>query len=458
MDTFTWKGYEWEKRTSAGAPAHNGQWNPDGVIVAPDGSVALNLSNPTGDSPYSAEFLSVQEGWGYGTYTVTVDAALSTMHHNVVFGGLFLYDSSDSAPITHREIDVHETSAWGGEFAPTVAHTYWRDVAGVNTSEAEYVPVPAETLQTHVLIWQQDRLTYRSYLGGAATGTPYHETVFFDDVPTPGNEKVHFNLWSFALDGDTATADTTSNTTVIIKDFSYSTTVLPPPPLPAAPYDLGLYETQQAGGMYVNEAQWVHACAGYNRLLVVATACLGDGVAPSEYVITYAGRTFTKFTESISGTVRTQVWYLLDPPQGFNNITVSTVTPNINSHAAFYSASFYGVDLTMPFDTAHNDTLHPLTLSLFTTKPDSYIYGVAAKYSTADLLVPASGQTNESQVSGTGWGLSTAIAHKSAPTATGYTLEWTYTDGMDGAATGFALVRAPVPTAVNQGAAFMYFL
>jgi hypothetical protein len=212
---FFWKGLNWRRRTEAGAPAYNGKWGTANVL-APDanGYVTLRITNPTGSSPISAEFNTTRGGFGYGTYTDVVAARLDTMHKSLVLGGLFTYDNNNEP--THNEVDIHETSAWGGTGPVSLDHTYYKNVNGNNTGVAVSTPIPADVVQTHRLIWEPGKLTWDSFIGTGTGGQLIKHTVQTVGVPVPATEALCINLWAF----DTKAANV-GPFEVVLRDFSF---------------------------------------------------------------------------------------------------------------------------------------------------------------------------------------------------------------------------------------------
>lgn len=197
--TVSWAGQSWQVRDSAwspGGPAYNGSYSDKNVIVNTDGSLTMNLTNPTGSSPVSSEIVAVNST-GYGTYTLTATGDFDNFHPDAVFGNLFLYDSSSTAVIGHNEIDGGEVSRWGHAGGPQVlADTYYPTAAGVQTGSVVW---PAGlTTATFTFTWLPGSITWDAYAGSTASGTSFlHSAVTASDVPTPHNQKVHVNLWAF---------------------------------------------------------------------------------------------------------------------------------------------------------------------------------------------------------------------------------------------------------------------
>lgn len=200
---FSWEGFNWKKRVSAGAPMFNGSWNSANV-VNPDinGDVKLKITNPTGTAPAGAEMFSTREGFGYGTYTITVEKNLAQMQDEIVWGCLFTYDPNAQPGM--NEIDLCEASSWGGPWDVTQGHGYWFDAAaGVGSGNSVVsFPVPVSTSQTHSMVWEKGKLTFYTFAGSNTSAPLAKKTVLTGaTVPVPAKERVHFNLWAVGGNG-----------------------------------------------------------------------------------------------------------------------------------------------------------------------------------------------------------------------------------------------------------------
>lgn len=226
--SFTWKGFNWQKRFWGGAPQYNKVFDPANVS-SPDarGYVTIGVSNPTGAAPAGAEFQSTREGFGYGTYSTTVEKNVSQLQKEVVWGCMFTYDPA--ATPGYNEIDLCEASAWGGgasygeSWPVTQGHGYWFDAskppgAGNNTVT---FPVTSNVVLTHRMIWAPGKLTFETYAGEGYAGTLLKRTVLTGStVPVPARERVHFNLW--VTGGGGGDADHVKAEKVIIRNFSFT--------------------------------------------------------------------------------------------------------------------------------------------------------------------------------------------------------------------------------------------
>lgn len=217
---FTWKGLTWNKRVHQGDPGNNQWWSKDGVS-GPDGSdyLTLSLTNPSGDRPYGSEFFSEQRGFGYGTYTAVIGTRLDTLDHRVAFGNLFLFDFTD--PPAYREIDVGEARDFNSNtnIRTLQSHTY--NSGGTRVFITDDMDAPSNAVVTYRLIWTASSLTYDVFLGTGTGGTNYFHTVQTTNLPTPGLERVHFNIWNNTGVSNYLQAPPTD---VVIRDFTFSAT------------------------------------------------------------------------------------------------------------------------------------------------------------------------------------------------------------------------------------------
>jgi hypothetical protein len=237
--SFAWKGFNWEKRFWGGAPQYNKLFSANNVSN-PDanGHVTMSLTNPTGADPVGAEFQSTRQGFGYGTYSTTVEKNVSLLQKEVVWGCLFTYDPL--ATPGYNEIDLCEASAWGGgasygeSWPVTQGHGYWFDASkppgeGNNTVVFD---VTSDPVLTHKMVWEPGKLTFETYAGDGYTGPLLKRTILEGTtVPKPAKEQIHFNLWvTGGGGGDPAHLKPES---VVIRDFSFTPATVTPPPVSA---------------------------------------------------------------------------------------------------------------------------------------------------------------------------------------------------------------------------------
>lgn len=248
--SFTWKGFNWEKRFWGGAPQYNKAFSASNVSN-PDANsyITMTLTNPTGDAPVGAEFQSTRQGFGYGTYTTIVEKDLTSLQKEVVWGCLFTYDPQ-AAP-GYNEIDLCEASAWGGggsygqSWPVTQGHGYWFDATkppgeGNNTTVFGVTPAP---VTTHRMVWEAGRISFETFAGEGFGGNLLKRTVLEGaTVPVPAKERIHFNLWvTGGGGGDPAHVKPES---VVIRDFSFVPSSASAPAVPAPTIQLGASTTK----------------------------------------------------------------------------------------------------------------------------------------------------------------------------------------------------------------------
>lgn len=224
---FTWKGFNWKKRDWNGPPQYNERFDANNV-GDPDakGFISLKITNSSGKSPTAAEFRSTRRGFGYGTYTVTVEKNINQLQKEVVWGCMYTYDP-DVIP-GYTEIDLCEASAWGGggtygvSWPVTQGHGYWLDATKPNGEGNRKVDFEVfdSLILTHKMVWEPGKLTFETYAGETSSHRLVRRTVLDGPtVPQPSKEAVHFNLW--VIDGGGGNPDTVKPETVVVRDFSF---------------------------------------------------------------------------------------------------------------------------------------------------------------------------------------------------------------------------------------------
>lgn len=250
---FTWKGYTWTRAARATAAPFSNAFTADHVTVDGSDVVHMTITN-TGGARVGAEFACNTLGLGYGTYRCVVERAggFNTLHPNVVFGGMFTFDGTSSA-YGNREIDCCEQSAWSGATGPwELNHGVWMPSSSTNVSAARGgyaaaggISTMTDQVQTHVMEWAPDKITFRSYHGTSTAPADLYrqsivtagQTVTFAIesggtytgpavLPVPGNEHVIFNLWVCPNYSATSDPATVTATEVLIRDFSYAAPVV----------------------------------------------------------------------------------------------------------------------------------------------------------------------------------------------------------------------------------------
>lgn len=217
------------------------------------------------------------------------------------------------------------------------------------------------------------------------------------------------------------------------------------------------FSTPASFSSYVDSLTWAHTCSGSDRVLIVGIVGLSDVPPPHDVVsVTYNGVAMTKIGEQDNAGVHTELWRLVAPATGANNVVITLDGSFDTSWLIGMAKSFTGVDQTTPIDVHGGavDTVNAVSRSLTTTGANEMLIDVGGKYSTADALVANGGQTASiTNTGGAGWGLYGAMSHKAAAAAGSHNTGYTYSDSNDGAMYSAALKEAAA-AAVNKGAGF----
>lgn len=323
VGSFAWKGFNWEKRFWDGAPQVNKDFDAANVSN-PDanGYVTMKITNPTGSAPVASEFQSTRKGFGYGTYSTTVEKNTAALQKEVVWGCLFTYDP-EAAP-GYTEIDLCEASAWGGGAAygeswpVEQGHGYWFDSTkppGQGNNTTNFL-APSNPILTHKMVWEPGKITFETYSGEGYSGPLLKRTVLEGStVPKPAKEQVHFNLW--VTGGGGGDAAHVKPESVVIRDFSFTPagttatpTVVATPTATAAPTATATPTATVAPTTTATPTPTATASPSPTRTTVAPTAVKLAATTKKEgsyyrTTLNWSGATSANVTLSINGVKKT---------------------------------------------------------------------------------------------------------------------------------------------------------
>jgi hypothetical protein len=168
---------------------------------------------------------------------------------------------------------------------------------------------------------------------------------------------------------------------------------------------------------------------GQDRILIVSVAFNSSTGSVSS--VTYNSISMTKAIsrQGAAAVLRTEIWYLLNPSTGANNViaTLSASTRTIIGSASYTGVSDIGA-------TAGNDgTGATLNVSLLTTQSASYIVGMAAtRGNTASVTNPSNVTARWTNTVGSGANTITGNGNDLTCTATNtYSTTWTMAGNND---------------------------
>jgi hypothetical protein len=187
--TVAFSGYDWAVKAPATTwgPGPN-HWSADNVDVDALGRLHLKITQRNG-TWYCGEVTLDQE-LGYGTYRFSVASSVGALDPNVILG---MFTWSDDPAENDRELDI-EIARWGSATDPTNAQ-YVVQPAGPAGHLTRFTQPsrPPRSVQSFTWLPGQVDFSTTEADGSQVAGTDYSGT----DVPTPGSERVHINLWLY---------------------------------------------------------------------------------------------------------------------------------------------------------------------------------------------------------------------------------------------------------------------
>lgn len=168
-----WEGYSWDVKEGQGLGPGPNDWAAGNAAVDAQGRLVLRLTQEA--AGWACAEVVLNRSLGYGRYEWALSAAPLGFDENIVLG-LFTYENDS------RELDI-EFSRWGGAFGNATA-----DFAVQPSSVQRFVAAPAAPF-TASYVWSAAGVNFTCGAAAWQYSGP--------DVPPPGSERVHMNLWLF---------------------------------------------------------------------------------------------------------------------------------------------------------------------------------------------------------------------------------------------------------------------
>ncbi len=188
-DKVTWNGVAWQVKTSNAAVGPGPNIFSKANVSVDSAGLHLRIARDASGRWTTSEVIA-PTSLGYGTYTFTVATRLDQLDPNVVLG---LFTWSDKAPYAHREID-YEAARWGSATDPTNSQFVVQPYDKLNHLVRFTAPAVARTIQQFT--WRAGSVSFVSKRLDT-NAEVYSYTYTGADVPRPGDERVHLNLWLF---------------------------------------------------------------------------------------------------------------------------------------------------------------------------------------------------------------------------------------------------------------------
>lgn len=185
--TITFSRYTWRVKSSTGlvGPGPNYFSNSvKNVWVDSRGRLHLKLTSVTGRW-YCAEVVNTKS-LGRGRYSFELGSPVHALDANIVLG---LFTWSTNPAYNHREIDI-EFARFGNAADPTNGDFVVQPYS--HKGNLQRFTQPAISPSTHSFNWRPRTVRFAS-----STATPSTWTYSGPDVPPPGSEHVHINLWLY---------------------------------------------------------------------------------------------------------------------------------------------------------------------------------------------------------------------------------------------------------------------
>lgn len=199
---FSFDDFEWLIKESAVpiGPGNN-RFSPKNVSLA---NRIIDLSVKQQAGYWQCAEVILAKSLGYGTYVVQSRGQIEKLDSNLVWA-VFLWDDNDASP-NHREIDFLEVSRFGNaadanqcQYVIQPCEVCTTDLANCQRFAINSTASPVNL--TTYLVWSPGRVEMRTYLGSFADTNPPVKSLIKkwvyegSDVPVPGDERVHFNIW-----------------------------------------------------------------------------------------------------------------------------------------------------------------------------------------------------------------------------------------------------------------------
>jgi hypothetical protein len=202
---------------------------------------------------------------------------------------------------------------------------------------------------------------------------------------------------------------------------------------------------------FVTTATVAHTCTGSDRILIVATANQQGGISITSITYNSVALTFIRADDGATG-ARSEIWYLLAPSTGANNIIV---TPSGGgTRLAVGAISLTGVTQSSPIGATNGATGSGTgpSVALTTTVANSWIVSNCASEGDTVTSTPGANETERYQANGSSSpaaSRSNVAGNTEVSTTTGsYTMSNTLSASVDFGLSAIEIKEATVSTSV----------
>lgn len=193
VDSIDFSGYRWTVKNAArrGPGPNQFEASRRTVFVSRDGQLHLKIER-TGQGWACSEVI-LDHSLGQGRYSFDVSLPHGELAANVVLG-LFTYSEMDPPP--YKEIDV-EISRWGDTTDKTNAQFVVQPYTEKNHRMRFTVPTGAGASTRVSFDWTPSEILFNAQTPPAPAVRGMLWSFHERDIPTPGREQLHLNLWLY---------------------------------------------------------------------------------------------------------------------------------------------------------------------------------------------------------------------------------------------------------------------
>jgi hypothetical protein len=186
VKTLQFSGYEWQIREAVGnAGGSRNTYDPANAWTDRRGLLHLRIAGQP--NHWTSAEVSLTRSLGYGSYRFV----LREVSHLEPAATLSLSTWDDSGP--PREMNI-EIGRWGESTSKNAQYVIQPYYVPANTVR---FMAPSGTL-TFTLGWEPGRASFKSFRGSSGgESNVVAEHVFTSGIPSPGNERIHANLYVF---------------------------------------------------------------------------------------------------------------------------------------------------------------------------------------------------------------------------------------------------------------------
>jgi hypothetical protein len=185
-------GYEWQVRQAVGNPGGStNYYDPANAWTDKDGFLHLRIAgrpdHPGQPKQWSCAEVTLARSLGYGSYRFVV----RDVSHLEPAAAFSMSTWDDSGP--PREMNI-EISRWGEPTSKNAQYVVQPYYVPANT--VRFTTPPGTS--TYRLLWEPGRASFKTVRGSSDRESDVvAQHVFTSGIPSPGNERIHLNLYVF---------------------------------------------------------------------------------------------------------------------------------------------------------------------------------------------------------------------------------------------------------------------